>query len=366
MMLIPIVLFKILVFIFTLSVIIVVHEFGHFIIAKRLGVRVEKFSLGFGWRLFRKKKGDTEYSVSAIPLGGYVKLAGDNLEEYKGQKDEFYSQKPGRRFQIIFCGPLLNYIMGFLCFWLIFCVGYPRLTAGVGSLMDGYGAKEAGVLVGDKIIAIDAEKVLFWDELQKIIQTKKPDSHVRLGVLRGNKEIMLDVKIKSKTLDDALGQKRNVGLLGIGPQDDFIEVRHGPVQAFFLGLDKTWELTVLTYKGLWFLLTAKLSLRDSVTGPLGVFYISYKAASLGVIAVLHFFALLNISLAIFNLLPLPVLDGGHIFLLGVEKIRGKLLSIKTERIITQIGFTLILGLAIFVTYNDFVRFFGDKIIKLIK
>jgi regulator of sigma E protease len=122
----------------------------------------------------------------------------------------------------------------------------------------------------------------------------------------------------------------------------------------------------MTYKGLWRLSTGKLSVRESVTGPLGIFYITSKAASLGIIALLHLVAVLSVSLAIFNLLPLPVLDGGHILFLGLEKLRGKTLGEKSERIITQIGVTVIVSLAIFVTYNDIVKFFGDKIGKIFK
>ena len=117
------------IFILILSLLIIVHEFGHFIAARRIGVRVEEFSLGFGPQLFIKKIGDTKYSLSLIPLGGYVKMAGDSLPEYKGNSDEYFSKSPGKRFKIIFCGPLLNYILGFLFFWVIFFAGYPNLTS---------------------------------------------------------------------------------------------------------------------------------------------------------------------------------------------------------------------------------------------
>ena len=353
-----------LIFIFILGLLILVHEFGHFIAAKRIGVRVEKFSLGFGPQLLKKKKHDTEYSIAAIPLGGFVKLAGDNLEEYKGRSYEYFAQSPGKRFQIIFFGPLLNYILGFLCLWLIFFAGYPALTTKVGGLLDGFGAKESGLQVGDKIIAVDGEAVAFWEELQKIVQTKKTAQKVLLSVLRDNKESKVEVFIKEKNLEDPLGQKHNVGLLGITPFDEIVKIKHGFIQSFLLGINKTWELTVITYKGLWRIITGKLSIRESVTGPLGIFYITSKAASLGIIAVLHLIAVISVSLAIFNLLPLPVLDGGHILFLGLEKIRGRTLSIRAERIITQVGATVIVSLAILVTYNDIVRLFGDKLSKL--
>ncbi len=349
-----------------LGVLITVHEFGHFIAAKRLGVRVEKFSFGFGRRLLSKVKNGTEYSISLIPLGGYVKLAGDSLEEFKNNPDEYLSKKPLERCQIIFCGPLLNYILGFLCFWLIFFIGYPTLTTKVGGLIEGFGAKDAGVQVGDKIIAVDGKKVDFWEDLQVAIQAKKTASKVLLSVLRDNREYAIEVKIKEKQLGDALGQKHSVGLIGIMPKDEIVKVKHGFLESFTLGINKTLDLTIMTYKALWRMITGKLSMRESITGPLGIFYITSKAASVGMIAVLHLVAVLSVSLCIFNLLPLPVLDGGHIVLLAIEKIRGKQLGVKAEQVITQIGFTLIIALALFATYNDLLRIFGDKLSKFVK
>jgi len=351
------------IFLLILGLLIIVHEFGHFIVAKKLGVRVEKFSFGFGRRILTKKKNHTEYTINLIPLGGYVKLAGDSVEEFKNNPDEYLSKSPSQRCQIIFFGPLLNYVLGFLCFWLIFFIGYPTLTTKVGGLIDGFGAKDAGIQVGDKIVAVDGKRVDFWEDLQKAIQTKKAATKVLLSVLRDSQEYTLEVKIKEKRLDDALGQKRNVGLIGITPKDEIIKVKHGFLESFVLGINKTLDLTVLTYKALWRMITGKLSMAESITGPLGIFYITSKAASLGMIALLHLVAVLSVSLGIFNLLPLPVLDGGHIVLLAIEKIRGRHLSIKAERVITQIGFTLIVALAIFATYNDLLRLFGDKLAK---
>ncbi len=358
--------FSLLVFFFILSVLIVVHEFGHFIIAKKIGVRVEQFSLGFGKVLFKKKSKGTEYSVSAVPLGGFVKLAGDNLEEYKGKSDEYFSKPPGKRFWIIFFGPALNYCLGILLFWMIFFVGYPTLTTKIGSLIDNFGAKEAGLQVGDKIIAIDGQKTENWEDLQKVIYTKKQVESVNVSFLRGDKELSVNVRLKQKVLEDTVGQKRKLSLLGITPADEIIKVRHGFLESFSLGLAKAWDLTVMTYIALGRLVTGSLSMRESMTGPLGIFFITSKAAQLGPIAIFHLMAVLSLSLAIFNLLPLPILDGGHIALLALEKIRGKLLSIKTEEVINKIGLSFIILLVVLVTYNDIVRNFGDKISKFIK
>lgn len=355
------------IFLFILSILIIVHEFGHFIVAKRMGVKVERFSLGFGPVILKRKKNDTQYCISAIPLGGFVKLAGDNLEEYKGQSYEYLAKSPIQRFKIVFFGPLLNYILGFLCFWLIFFAGYPTLTTKVGGLLDGFGAKEAGIQAGDKITCVDGQKVYLWEDLLKIIQEKKEATKVELSILRNNQEYIIDVYIKEKKMDDLLGQKRSVGLLGITPYyDEIVKVRHGFLGSFLLGLNKTWGLTIMTYKGLWRIITGRLSIRESVTGPLGIFFITSKAASQGLIAILHLVAVLGISLCIFNLLPLPVLDGGHILLLAIEKIRGRTLSLKAERIITQIGMTIIIFLVVLVTYNDILKLFENKIFKFLK
>lgn len=351
-----------IIFLLILSILIVVHEFGHFIAAKKCGVKVEKFSLGFGPVLAARKKDDTEYSICALPLGGYVKMAGDNLEEYKGQDFEYLSKRPGKRFWIIFCGPLLNYILGILCFWFVFMFGYPELTNKVGGLLDDFGAKEAGIMVGDVVVAIDGKKTDYWEDIQVALQAKSETSLAKISILRDNKPLDINVAIKEKTITDQLGKEHKISLLGISPAEEIVKVKRPVFQAFVFSLNKTWSLTVLTYRALWGMVTSKLSIREA-TGPLGIYFLTSKVAQQGFTAVLHFIGLISISLALFNLLPLPVLDGGHIFLLMIEKIRGKYLSLKAENIINQVGFTFIIGLALIVTYNDVVRFFGDKIAK---
>ncbi len=349
------------IFILILSLLIIVHEFGHFIAARLNGVAVEQFSLGFGPLLFKIKKGDTEYKINWIPLGGYVKMAGDSQAEYQGKQDEYFSKPPGKRFQIIFCGPLLNYILGFLFFWMIFFIGYPTLTTKVGGLVDGYGAKSAGLAVADQILAIDGQPVGTWEDLQRLIRVRKLSSSVTLKVLRDNQELTFNVPIRDKLFDDSLGQKRSFGIIGISPADEIIEVRHGFLDSAYRGVKKTIDLTVLTYAGLWRLATGKMSMRDSMTGPLGIFFITSRAAKLGWIAVFHLVAVLSVSLGIFNLLPLPILDGGHLFLLGLEKIRKKALGVKAEDMINNIGFSLMIALALFVTYNDIIRLYANKL-----
>ncbi len=355
---------SVIIFLLVLGVLIVVHEFGHFIVAKKTGVRVETFSFGFGKKLFSRKKKDTEYIISAVPLGGYVKLAGDNLEEFTGKPYEYYSKPVYQRALIIFFGPLLNYILGLLFFWLIFTVGYPTLTTKVGAVIEGYGAQAAGVKAGDRIVSIDGSRIAYWDDLQKIIHEKKNAQSAVLVVDRDGASVTIAVPIKAQEMEDVLGKKKNIGLLGVAASDEIVLVKHGIVKAGVLAVSKTWSLTAMTCEALWRMVTGKMSLKDSVTGPLGVFYITSKAASLGIIPLLHLMAVLSISLAIFNLLPLPILDGGHLFLLVVEKVRGRGLSKRSEQVLSQVGFSLMIALAVLVTLNDVVKLYGDKIARL--
>ncbi|MGD0336625.1 MAG: RIP metalloprotease RseP [Candidatus Omnitrophota bacterium] len=356
--------YGIFIFLFILGITVLVHEFGHYLMARELGVKIQEFFVGIGGRkIFSRKKGDTEYGVKTVLIGGYIKLAGDNLDEYSGKPDEYLAQPPGRRFWIIFFGPLFNYILGFLCFWLIFFVGYPTVTTKIGGVIDGFGAKEAGLVAEDRILAVDGKKVRFFEDLQKIVQSKKEPDVVRLLVSRENKEFDVLVPIKEKQYKDTFGQRRSMGLLGIFPGDEIITMRYGFLESFKRSIKKTWSLTVLTYKALWFMVTGRLSIRDSAAGPLGLYFITAKIATQGLIPLINLFAVLSINLCICNLLPLPVLDGGHVMFLGLEKIRGKLLSKKTEEFITRAGLTLIFSLFVIFTYNDIMRIYGDKIYR---
>ncbi|MEW6170744.1 MAG: RIP metalloprotease RseP [Candidatus Omnitrophota bacterium] len=354
---------SLLIFILILSILIVVHEFGHFWAAKRIGIKVEKFALGFGPKLFSFKKNDTEYLVCAIPLGGYTKLAGDNWEEFRGNKWEYLSRGPGQKAQVVFMGPFLNYILALICFWLVFLIGYPTLSTKVGTVVDDFPAKKAGVLVGDRITAINDKKIKSWEELQKLIHEKK-QGPIILSILREDKSLDISVDVRSEKVANILGQKKPVGLIGIRPADEVFIVKYNPIESFSIGFKRLIDLTALTYKAIWRLVTGAMSVQESVTGPLGIFYITSRAAHFGFGALLHVIAVLNVSLAIFNLLPLPVMDGGHLVLFVIERIRGRRLGQKFDEIITKIGISLLIFLATFIFLNDLIKFgIFDKIFK---
>jgi len=344
-----------LAFLFVLGILIIAHEFGHFIVAKRCGVRVERFSIGFGPKIFSIKKGDTEYAISIVPLGGYIKMAGENYDdEVKGEKWEYLSQPPGKRLKIVVAGPLFNYLLAFIIFSFIFMIGSPTLSTKVGGLLDGYPAKRANIRVDDKILSIDGKDVQYWEELTSIVHGKI-DEELNLVIERNGRIIKTKLKTKTKEAENVFGQKVRIALMGITPSDELLTMRFNPVKSLYMGGKKLISLTGLTYKGLWMMFTGGLSLRE-VTGPIGIYVITGKAAKLGFIYLINLVAVISFNLAIFNLLPLPILDGGHVFFLGLEKLRKKPLSQRTQELITQIGIGVILLLVLAVSYNDIVKF----------
>ena len=346
---------SIIIFIIVLSVLIVVHELGHFIMAKSLGVKVERFAIGFGPKLVSHVFQGTEFAICLIPLGGYVKMAGDERVACKGNADEFYAHSPGHRSLIVLMGPIVNYVLAYVCFCIVFLIGYPTLPAKIGTLMEGFPAKVSGLEVGDKIVRIDEKEILSWEDMQQYISTSKQDK-LNFVILRGGQEIKKTIAPRIENLENIFGQKENIRLVGIKPAEEVIFLKYGPLQSCVKSFERLKEITATTYKALYRMATGAMSAKDSMTGPIGIFYIIQKAAQMGFSYLLYVMGIISASLAIFNLLPLPVLDGGHLFLAGVEKIRGRPLSQKIDEAISRVGLSLIISLAVFVFYSDFVRY----------
>jgi len=214
-------------FVFVLSILVIVHEFGHFIAAKRIGVRIEKFSIGFGPEIFGITKNGTRYLISAVPLGGYVKLAGETEQDgIKGEKWEYMSRAVGERARIIFAGPLLNYIMAFFIFSFVFIIGNPTMTTKIGKVMPGYPAESAGLKPGDRILKINGKEVRYWEDVTNIVHTNKA-SQMRLFVQRDEELLDLIVAPKSQDIKTIFGSKKRVSLIGIMPGDEVVYVRYG-------------------------------------------------------------------------------------------------------------------------------------------
>ena len=343
-------------FIAVLSILVIVHEFGHFIVAKKTGVRVEKFSVGFGPEVFGVTKGGTRCSISLIPLGGYVKLAGETgEEELKGESWEYLSRTVGERAKIIFAGPLLNYILAFFIFSFIFVIGYPTLTTKIGQVISDYPGAAAGVKAGDVILEINGQEVNYWEDVTNSIHTNK-EPEIDLLVERGGRLVDLKVTPKSQEVKTIFGSKKRVGLIGIMPSEEIVYVRHNVIKSVYMGGKKLVMLTYITYRALWASFTGVIPFKESITGPVGIFYITGQAARMGIVYLLHIMGILSASLAIFNLLPVPVLDGGHLLFIAIEKVRRKPVSHRVQENITQVGLALIICMMLFVFYNDFMRF----------
>ena len=345
-----------LISVFLLGFLIIVHEFGHFLVARWAGVRVLRFSVGFGPRLLAWKRGQTEYAVSAIPLGGYVKMAGEQRTDGGSpQPGEYLAQPVGTRARIIVAGPFVNYLVAFLSLWTVFVIGYPELLPEVGKVMDDMPAKTAGIQVGDRIEAIDGQPIRTWDQMTKVIY-EAAGRPIALHLDRHGASRTLTVTPKSKEATDPFGRRKTIGLIGVGPSGAFQSTRLGPVAAFGRAVSQQNEWTAQTLLSFWSLATGKLALRDSVTGPIGLVFLTSEAVKMGITPLLFLSSLLSLSLAIFNLFPIPILDGGHLLFLVLEKLRGRPVSVNVQERSAQVSFVLLVALILVICANDIERF----------
>ncbi len=342
-----------------LGALIFVHELGHFLVAKRAGVSVLKFSLGFGPRIAGFSRGGTEYLLSAIPLGGYVKMLGEDPKEEVTDRERSFSAKPvGWRSLIILAGPGFNFLLAVVIFWVVFMIGVPTLATKVGDVMQGFPAHDAGLLRGDRIVAIDGRPLEKWEDLATQIH-KSPGRPVRLTVERAGHRFDLVVAPKPTKQKNLFGEEQEIGLLGIAPAEEFLTERTNPITAFGRAVYKTYDLSVLILITFGKLLQGVVPAR-TLGGPLLVAQMAGEQASLGVMNLLVFTALLSINLAILNLLPIPILDGGHLFFSLIEAVRGKPVSLKKREVAQQVGLVLLVALMIFAFYNDIFRLLGKQ------
>ncbi|MFH1684527.1 MAG: RIP metalloprotease RseP [Candidatus Margulisiibacteriota bacterium] len=339
-------------FLFVFTVITLVHEFGHLIFAKRAGIAVPEFGLGFGPKLFSFKKNNTLYKINLLPILGYVKIAGidteDPQEKEIPENQKFYNKRVSQKFMPIFSGALMNLIFGFLVFSIIFMIaGVPSGTSNtISAIKAGSEASKVGLKVGDKLIAIDGIKYDKAVEAVKVINSS-PDKELKLTIER-------DGQIKMIKATPSLDKKLKIGLIGFGLSAIYKKV--SPPAAIYHAFLATIELIVVILALLGRLLVGKLALGD-LAGPIGIAQITGQYAQHGLLSLMSFMAFFSINVAVINLLPIPALDGGRLFFVLLEAVRGKAISIEKENKFHYVGLFVLLGLIAVLTVNDLVRIF---------
>jgi len=342
-----------------LSLLIFVHELGHFLACKRVGVGVLKFSLGFGPPVVSRKVGETEYCISAVPLGGFVKMVGEESDgepepiEVRQQPNSFAVKPLGHRALIVAAGPLGNLLFAALVFSLLFATGVPVNTASVGEVKVDMPAGKAGIQTGDDIVAVDGKPTVTWDALSSAIRASDGRA-VELTIKRGEQELKLSVTPEKSEGRTIFGEPTAVYVIGVGPSGKFVTERSNPVVAIGKGFYETARLSGLTL-----LTVIKLFERivpaSNLGGPLMIMKMAGEQAHEGLPALLFFMAVLSINLGVLNLLPIPILDGGQLAFMGVEKVLGHPLQVRHREIAQQVGLFLLISLMGFALYNDLHR-----------
>lgn len=348
--------FTVAMFIVVLSVLVFFHELGHYAAARSVKIRVLAFSIGFGREIFGwTDKAGTRWKIGWLPLGGYVQMKGqEDLKPVLAstESDSFAAKTIAQRAWVIAAGPLANIVLAFVLLVAVMLTGEHRLKPEVGTVMPDMPAN--GFLqTGDSIIRTDGIAVAEWNDVQTYI-ADHPNLPVRLDVLRNGQPIVVTLTPKSTTFTDLLGDTHHVGRIGVTPSYATNVTQHPAGEAVARAAYRTWELTALTVKSLYKLLIGAIS-PDNLTGPLGIADMTGQAASSGTFALLMFMVIISINLGIVNMFPLPVLDGGHLVFLALEKLRGRPLSALTQEWAMRVGLTLIVMLALFSTLNDTKR-----------
>jgi regulator of sigma E protease len=424
-------------FAFVLGVLVFVHELGHFLAAKRVGIKVLKFQLGFNPTVVSVRRGDTEYGIGALPLGGYVKMAGENPEEERtGRSDEFLSKTKWQRFQVLVMGPVMNLLLAFVLTAVVLYQGaekaaYEDQPVVVGTVTASSPATNAGVRPGDRIVAVGDRTVSTWDDFYLAVGTR-PNRETSVKIVRNGSEttrtltptvapgssrfevgeigVLPNVhphirSVSSGEAAERAGLKENdvvvavngepitfasqlkeaiakrpeqqitiailrngspmtihatparragAGLLGIGIADETVSIKPGAVEAVRMSVQKNVQYAGLIFQTIWGLITRETSPKQ-LMGPVAIAQLSGESAQLGWIALLSLMASISLNLGLLNLLPIPVLDGGHIFIMGLEGLARRDFSVRVKEKMLLAGFVVLMMLMVTVIYNDLTR-----------
>ncbi|MCF8111086.1 MAG: RIP metalloprotease RseP [Desulfobacteraceae bacterium] len=349
-------------FLIVLGVLIFFHELGHFLVAKSFGVGVERFSLGFGPKLASKKVGRTEYRISAVPLGGYVKMVGEEPDAEVDSQDLGYSfnHKPVyQRMLIVAAGPFFNFLLCIVIFFVLFStIGLIDRVPVIDEVKEGFPAARAGMKSGDRIVAIEGKKIKSWGDIVDPI-FESQGRPLEFTVKRDGTRINMTIAPQMETVDNIFGEKTQQYQIGISPTKQELMLRLNPIEAMGQSFVRTWLVIKLTVISVVKLIQGTLSL-DTLGGPIMIAQMAGERVEHGAVSLLAFIAFVSVNLGILNLLPVPVLDGGHLVFFTIEAIKGRPVSLKSREIAQQIGLFLLMLLMVFVIYNDILRFFTKE------
>ncbi len=341
-----------------LGLLILFHELGHFLVAKRVGVGVLKFSIGFGPKLFGRRVGGTEYVVSAIPLGGFVKMVGEDPEEEVSDADRqiaFQYQSIWKRMAIVLAGPGTNLLFAFVAFSLVFMAYGARLpsdAAKVGGIIDAMPAAKAGLMNGDLITAVDDVPIEKWERLSEAIRASGGKT-LTLTVRRAGTDIKIQVTPEAKPDKNLFGETLGTAYV-IGIERGFDQEKVGIFAAIGMGAQQTvWWIETLVVS-VAKMVQGKIPAKD-IGGPILIVQAAGQQARQGLEYLLHFMAVISVNLGVLNLLPIPVLDGGHLLFFAAEAILRRPIDIRHREIAQQVGLVLLIALMAFAFYNDIAR-----------
>ena len=433
-----------LAFLIGLAALIFVHELGHFLAARRCGVVVEKFSIGFGKKIFGTTRGETEYIVAAIPLGGYVKMKGEELDEETNEEGSFSAALPSHRLLIAFAGPLFNILFALAIYIFVYMGGVEALSPVIGTVKENSPAQVAGLQTGDQIIAVGGKSIRLWDELQNkvyhspgkeldfqverqsgqivnikitpiaeeikdpfgdsrqvgligitplvntITYIKKDSAAEKAGLQlndrimavgntpifgwtdlrpaavdepgvplvfkigRNGTEILVPLTTTPKIVRDSEGKELKIGEIGVGMSGKMVLEQYGLLGSIVRSIKETWKMTSLIAISVQKMIFGSIP-ADQIGGPILIFQIYGEQAEQGFSEFIRLTALLSINLGLINLLPIPILDGGHIFFFLIEMIKGRPVSEMNRERAQQVGLFMLISLMVFAFYNDIMR-----------
>ncbi|MCX5811217.1 MAG: RIP metalloprotease RseP [Proteobacteria bacterium] len=344
-----------------LSLLILVHELGHFLVARWANVKVLSFSLGFGKKLLSFKKGETEYALSAIPLGGYVKMLGEAPGEEVPEEEisRSYSNKPPLvKMLIAFMGPFFNILFALVLFYFVFLSGYSVLSTKVGSVDKNYPAYAAGIREGDTLLAIDGKSIAEWSDLMDAM-AQTGSQPIKVTVKRdGN---LFDISLTPKEMEskNIFGDTIKRKVIGVAASNEFFVKKETVSGAAVKAVYQTYNLTKITIVGIVKLIEGSISPKQ-VGGPLLILEVAGKQAKEGKKNLIYFIAIISINLAVINLLPIPILDGGHILFHVIELVIRRRVSQKFIEISQKVGMGILIAIMSLAFFNDITRMFFGK------